>query len=78
MRVLADHARATAFLIADGVFPSTKGADTCCAASCAARSVTACALGLARGDFMLDSCEQVIDEMSEAYPELDERKTASS
>jgi alanyl-tRNA synthetase len=38
MRVIADHARATAFLIADAFCPATKAAITCCGKSCAARS----------------------------------------
>ena len=31
LRLLADHARGTAFLVADGVRPATRGAATCCA-----------------------------------------------
>jgi alanyl-tRNA synthetase len=32
MRVIADHARTTAFLISEGIFPDRVGAPTCCAA----------------------------------------------
>ena len=39
-RVIADHLRASAFLIADGVPLPTRGAATCCAASCAAPCAT--------------------------------------
>jgi hypothetical protein len=41
LRVIADHIRAAAFLIVDGVIPATKAAATCCAVSSAARCVTA-------------------------------------
>jgi hypothetical protein len=41
LRVIADHIRATAFLVADGVIPRTKAAATCSAASSAAPSATA-------------------------------------
>jgi alanyl-tRNA synthetase len=42
LKVIADHIRATSFLISDGVIPSaTKAAAMCSAASCAAPSATA-------------------------------------
>jgi len=67
MRVIADHARCTAFLIADGVFPTRASASTRCAGSSVARCATAAA-SQARRPFMADVCDKVIDVMSAAYP----------
>ena len=39
-RVIADHLRASPFLVADGVLPPTRAAAMCFAASCAARCAT--------------------------------------
>ena len=39
-RVVADHLRATSFLIADGVLPRMRGVAMCCAGSCGARCAT--------------------------------------
>jgi alanyl-tRNA synthetase len=41
LKVIADHIRACAFTVADGVIPGNAAAATCCAASRGARSATA-------------------------------------
>lgn len=69
MRVLADHARATAFLIADGVLPSNDGRGY------VLRRIMRRAIryghNLREDQSILPSVvETVIDEMSSAYPEL--------
>lgn len=69
MRVLADHSRATAFLIADGVLPSNEGRGY------VLRRIMRRAIRYGRklsGDssLFLQTIQVVIDEMSDIYPEL--------
>jgi alanyl-tRNA synthetase len=75
MRVVADHARCSAFLIADGVFPDK-----------AERQYTLRRIfrrAVRHGDqhlglkkpFMAEVCDKVIDVMAAAYPELRERQS---
>ncbi len=74
MRVIADHARATAFLVADGVQPSNEGRGY------VLRRIMRRAIR--HGDQHLDldqpffdKCvESVIDTMKAAYPELQEKR----
>jgi alanyl-tRNA synthetase len=70
MRVVADHARATAFAIADGILPSNEGRNY------VLRKIMRRAiyqgrntLGIA-GAFFYKVCEFVIEQMQDAYPEL--------
>ena len=71
-RVIADHARATAFLIADGVFPDKAGR------SYVLRRIMRRAIrygtnvGLER-PFFHEVCKQVVAEFGDAYPLLVER-----
>jgi alanyl-tRNA synthetase len=73
MRVLSDHARATAFLVCDGVLPSNEGRGY------VLRRIMRRAIRYGR-NLSLDKSilptvvERVISEMSAAYPELNERK----
>lgn len=74
MRVIADHARATAFSIADGIMPSNEGRNY------VLRKIMRRAiyngrenLGL-KDEFFFKVCDFVIDFMKEAYPELDAQR----
>ncbi|MBL8208751.1 MAG: alanine--tRNA ligase, partial [Blastocatellia bacterium] len=74
MRVIADHARATAFSIADGILPGNEGRNY------VLRKIMRRAiyngrenLGF-RDEFFFKVCEFVVDFMKEAYPELDAQR----
>ncbi|MDF1563782.1 MAG: alanine--tRNA ligase [Deltaproteobacteria bacterium] len=73
MRVIADHARATTFLVADGVMPSNEGRGY------VLRRIMR--RGIRHGKrlgfeevFLSRICERVVSVMSEAFPELAEQK----
>src|SRR5690349_20513953 len=74
MRVVADHARATAFAIADGILPSNEGRNY------VLRKIMRRAIYNGRenlgfkGEFFYQVCEFVIDFMKDAYPELDAQR----
>lgn len=73
MRVLADHARASAFLITDGVLPSNEGRGY------VLRRIMRRAIRYGRNlsidqSLLPTVVESVITEMGKAYPELVERK----
>jgi alanyl-tRNA synthetase len=72
-RVIADHARAAAFLIADGVIPGNIGRNyvTRMVIRRAARFATKIGLD---DPFLADVAEVVIDNYGEAYPELVQNK----
>ncbi len=72
MRVIADHARTTAFLIADGVFPDKTGREYVLRRIFRRAVRHGKLLGIEE-PFMHRACETVIEEMSEAFPELKER-----
>jgi alanyl-tRNA synthetase len=71
MRVVADHARATAFSIADGILPSNEGR------SYVLRKIMRRAIYQGRhalgfdGPFFHEVTNFVVDQMKDAYPELE-------
>ena len=73
MRVIADHARATAHLVADGVLPANEGRGY------VLRRIMRRAIRfgrrLALQGFFAQVCDQVVDMMAEAYPHLEESRS---
>jgi alanyl-tRNA synthetase len=68
-RVLADHARAVAFLLADGVFPSSEGRGYVLR-RILRRAVRHAWLLERRDPTLVDVVDTVVDSMGEAYPAL--------
>ena len=74
MRVVADHARATAFAIADGILPGNEGRDY------VLRKIMRRAIYHGREHlgfkdlFFNKVCDFVVDQMKEAYPELETQR----
>ncbi len=69
MRVIADHARATTFLVSDGVLPSNEGAGYVLRRIMRRAVRYGKHLGLNK-PFMAEVCSTVVAEMIEAYPHL--------
>ena len=74
MRVLADHARAASFLIADGVLPSNEGRGYVLRRIMRRAIRHGVRLGLKEGCYR-QLCEAVIAEMGGAFPELVEARS---
>ncbi|CAN5786219.1 alanine--tRNA ligase [soil metagenome] len=72
-RVLADHARAVAFLLADGVFPSNEGRGYVLRRILRRAVRHAWLLGR-REPTLVDVVERVIDSMGGQFPELAQRR----
>ena len=72
-RVLADHARAVAFLLADGVFPSNEGRGYVLRRILRRAVRHAWILGR-RDPTLVDVVEAVVEGMAEAFPELRTRR----
>jgi alanyl-tRNA synthetase len=73
MRAIADHGRAAAFLIADGVFPDKTGREYVLRRIMRRAIYHGWLLGI-RKPFLADIAERVIAEMGTVYPELNERR----
>ncbi len=74
MRVIADHARAAAFAIADGILPGNEGR------TYVLRKIMRRAIYHGRhtlgfeGTFFNEVTDFVVDQMKEAFPELEEHR----
>ncbi len=73
LRVVADHARAISFLIGDGVLPSNEGRGYVLRRILRRAARHGVLLGLEQ-PFLHSVADVVIDEMSDAFPELGERR----
>jgi alanyl-tRNA synthetase len=71
-QVIADHARATAFLITDGVFPDRAGRSYVLRRIMRRAIRYGTSVGLDR-PFFHEVCAKVVEDFGEAYPELRER-----
>ena len=69
MRVISDHARASAFLISDGVLPSNEGRGYVLRRIIRRAVRYGRVLGL-EAPFMAEMADKVIEEMGDIYPEL--------
>ena len=74
MRVIADHARCSTFLIADGVFPDKTGREYVLRRIFRRAVRHGKLLGIEK-PFMHEVCDRVIAEMGAQYPELVERRS---
>ncbi len=74
MRVIADHVRATTFLVADGVLPSNEGRGYVLRRIMRRAIRYGRTLGLT-DPFMAATCSRVVDIMQDAYPHLNDARS---
>ncbi len=74
MRAIADHARAAAFLIGDGVFPEKTGREYVLRRIMRRAVYHGWLIGI-RNTFLAQIAGRVVDEMGEVYPELLPRRS---
>jgi len=74
LRVIADHARATTFLVADGVFPDKVGKEYVLRRIFRRAVRHGKLLGI-EAPFMHRVCARVVDEMKDIYPDLAAKAT---
>jgi alanyl-tRNA synthetase len=74
LRAIADHARAAAFLIADGVFPDKTGREYVLR-RIMRRAIYHGSLLHIKEPFFADMADRVVSQMASAYPELRERSS---
>ncbi|MBM4368692.1 MAG: alanine--tRNA ligase [Deltaproteobacteria bacterium] len=74
LKVIADHSRAAAFLVADGVMPSNEERGYVLRRIMRRGIRYGVKIGL-KGPFLYETVQTVIDRFSDAYPELGERST---
>ncbi len=73
LRVIADHARACAFLVGDGVLPSNEGRGYVLRRVLRRAARHGVLLGI-EGPFLCEVANTVIDGMADAYPDLAKRR----
>jgi alanyl-tRNA synthetase len=73
-RVIADHGRAAAFLIADGVIPGNVGRNYVCRMIIRRAALFGTKIGLEQ-PFMAEVAKTVIENYGKAYPELERNKS---
>ncbi|NCG19500.1 MAG: alanine--tRNA ligase [Rhodobacterales bacterium] len=74
LRVISDHSRAAAFLIADGVMPSNEGRGYVLRRVMRRGIRFGVKIGIDNGVFH-HTCNRVVSEFGEAYPELTQRQS---